>query len=95
MYMLTDAFTSYTTSTPHGTYRGFENGKIPVGLDGLTLTRQSFLVWVYIANVYTNLEMANAMYGIAAVLFGFASPRDCPAAFGDLKKMYTVRNCWS
>jgi hypothetical protein len=95
MFVAIDALDSYSTSTPHGAFRGYENGKVLVGLKGLSLSRQSFLVWIYIANVYTNLEMANAVYGIAAVLSGVASPRDCPMSFGDLKEMYTLRNCWS
>ncbi|KAH7116819.1 membrane bound O-acyl transferase family-domain-containing protein [Dendryphion nanum] len=95
MHVIVDTIQSYTTSTPHGAFRGFENGKVPVGFDDVSLVRQFLLTWGNLINTYANLEMANTVCGIVAVVIGLAAPSDCPSAFGDLKGLYTVRQTWS
>lgn len=95
MYVLTDTLDSYTASTPHGAFRGFENGKKIIGFDGYPLRYQFAFTWLHIVITYASLELFNTLYGIVAVLLGFAIPRDCPSSFGDLKKLYSVRNAWS
>lgn len=95
LLVLADTLNSYTTTTPHGAYRYLENGKVTTGIADMPFVYQLRMVWVHITIVYVGVEMANVVYGILAVLLGFAAPRECPSLFGDLKKMYTLRNCWS
>ncbi|KAF2787150.1 hypothetical protein K505DRAFT_329868 [Melanomma pulvis-pyrius CBS 109.77] len=94
-FVLSDTIQSWTASTPHGSYRGYENGKVPISLTGLPLIQQCFYSWVQIVLTYTVLELYNVVYGIVSVLSGLANPRDCPSLFTDLRGMYTVRNSWS
>jgi hypothetical protein len=94
-YLLKDAVYAYTAASPHGSWTDIAHVK-PV----LSLTDRPFLVrwwyaWVYIFLTYVALEQANAMYGVVSVATGFARPRDCPSAFGDLRELVTVRNAWS
>ncbi|KAF2190399.1 hypothetical protein K469DRAFT_623462 [Zopfia rhizophila CBS 207.26] len=95
LFLIENSLESYTASTPHGAYRGFEIGKVPIGYDTYPISRQFALSWIHIVITYTSLEMLNCVYGILAVLLYFASPRDCPSMFGDLREMYTVRKSWS
>jgi len=94
-FIVSDTVQSWTASTPHGAYRGFENGKIIVGLSNLPLQQRFIFAWVQIVITYTCLELYNSLYGIVSVLSGLANPRDCPSSFGDLKQLYTVRQGWS
>ncbi|PSN63634.1 hypothetical protein BS50DRAFT_557722 [Corynespora cassiicola Philippines] len=94
-YVLKDATNSYTASTPHGGYQERDGPEDVVGFDGLPFSRKAFLSCFHIVLCYVSLEFAMAMYGAVSVALGFANPRDCPSAFGDLKEAYTVRNCWS
>jgi hypothetical protein len=94
-YLLRDAVYAYTAASPHGSWADIAQVK-PV----LSLTDRPFLVrwwyaWVYVFLTYVAMEQANAMYGVVSVATGFAKPRDCPSAFGDLKDLVTMRNAWS
>ncbi|ORY07911.1 membrane bound O-acyl transferase family-domain-containing protein [Clohesyomyces aquaticus] len=94
-FVFVDVLDSYTAASPHGSYRGHENGKVPVGFLEQSLLRQFQLSWIHILITYTSLELFNSLYAVASVVFGFANPRDCPTLFGDLQEMYTVRKAWS
>lgn len=95
MYVLMDTLQSYSASTVHGTFRGLETNKIPIGFGDYPWTYQLTYAWLHTAIAYSNMELLNAAYGVAAIIFGFANPRDCPSSFGDLKEMYTIRRAWS
>ncbi|KAF2712566.1 hypothetical protein K504DRAFT_426988 [Pleomassaria siparia CBS 279.74] len=92
--VLTDTEKAYTASTVHGGYRGFETGKVPVGLSGYPLFDQFKFTWMHIFITYGILELSNTLYGIVSVASGFANPRECPSLFGSLWGMYTVRKSW-
>jgi hypothetical protein len=95
MYILVDTLQSYTASIRQGRFRRLEHDKVPIGWADYSLFYQFFFVWIYIAITYSTMELLNAFFGVAAVLFGFANPRDCPSSFGDIKETYTVRKAWS
>ncbi|KAF2017199.1 hypothetical protein BU24DRAFT_490412 [Aaosphaeria arxii CBS 175.79] len=95
MYVLVDMTNSYSASTPHGNYRGYEHLRKPVGTDGLPLGHKIMMSWLHIMITFTSLEMASAAYSVVAVLTGLSPPKDCPSAFGDVQKCYTIRNAWS
>jgi hypothetical protein len=50
---------------------------------------------VQVVLTYAAIEQSNAAYGAVAVATGFASPRDCPSMFGDLRDMVTLRKAWA
>jgi hypothetical protein len=95
MHLLADAFTSYTVSTPHGSWFNAVPVKQPVSLTDQPFLRRFELLWVHIILTYASVEMLNAGYGVVSVATGLASPRECPSAFGDLKGFWGVRNAWS
>jgi hypothetical protein len=95
MLLISDTASSISASSPHGAYRGFENGKVPIDLDGVSFAEAFLWVWIHIFITYSSLELFNTACGVVAVLLNLATPQDCPSAFGDLKEMYTVRKCWS
>jgi len=94
-FLCSDTIQSYTASTPHGSYRGLENGKIPVGYFGLPWYRKFTLTWLQIILTYQLLSLYYELCAIISVVFGLSTPRECPPMFGDLRNMYTLRQSWS
>jgi hypothetical protein len=87
MYILCDSLSAFTASTPHGGFRGHENGKVLIGWNDQPLWYQIACSWLHIAITYVSLEMYYLVVCIPAVLLGLTSPRDCPSMFGDLKEL--------
>lgn len=94
-YLLTDALTSYSAASPHGSWVDIAHLKPASGLDSHPFSYRFYYTWVHIVLAYTNLELANVVYGVVSVATGLANPRDCPSMFGDIKGLYTLRNAWS
>ena len=94
-YLIADLATSYTASTPHGSWSDIARIKPVVTYAGRPFLTRFWYAWVHIILTYAELERANAAYGVVSVATGLANPRDCPSAFGDLKDLYTVRKAWS
>jgi hypothetical protein len=94
-YLLRDLSYAYTASTPYGSWVDIVHVKPIQSLSGRPFLTRFWCAWVYIFLTYFALEQANAAYGALSVAFGFANPRDCPSAFGDLRGLYTLRNAWS
>lgn len=87
MYILSDSLSAFTVSTPHGAFREHENGKIHVGWNDRPLWYQIFFTWLHITIITVSMEMFYSAISIPAVLFGLASPRDCPSMYGDLREL--------
>lgn len=65
-----------------------------VGMEGLTglFARATFLV--YLAEVYTGMNMAYNILAAVTVSVGLSEPRDWPAIFGYWSDAYTVGRFW-
>ncbi|KAH7398778.1 membrane bound O-acyl transferase family-domain-containing protein [Phaeosphaeria sp. MPI-PUGE-AT-0046c] len=94
-HVLHNAANAYTAASPYGSWDDIKHVK-PIDnlVDRPFLTRWSY-TWFHIILTYTALEELNAAYGAVSVATGFASPQDCPSAFGDLRELVTVRKAWS
>ena len=94
-FLLADLAKAYTAASPHGSYLDIVHLKPVASFAASPFWNRFWYAWVHIVLTYWNIEFANSAYGVLAVATGLANPRDCPSAFGDLKKLYSVRNAWS
>ena len=94
-FLLNDLFKSVTAASPYGTWKDIAHIKPAFSFAGAPFWTRFTYAWAHIVLAYTGLEMANAAYGVVSVAFGLAKPCECPSAFGDLKKLVSVREAWS
>ncbi|CAJ2511971.1 Uu.00g075960.m01.CDS01 [Anthostomella pinea] len=94
-YFLKDFIYAYAAASPHGTWRDIAHLRPAVSNADASFWSRFSYAWLHIVLAYAALELWSTGYGIISVATGLANPRDCPSAFGDLKRLVSVRNAWS